>query len=1028
MGRNKTEGIIPKHLVEYREQYRQLIQTYLPCVSDKATRQMIRALEQPRNGFWSKVIRPNLLLDAQGRPRDGIDFDYDQGTPPSLRPIYTPISDSVRTPGRNHFGARIAADMEPHLPQGEFAVFANFLRGGCCDSEGQWESPSARVTLGPYTVFTLEYDPSGDRERQLRALDTQLGWVRKSGCNDLDRPIRPVWDWGCQHSDFRGLCVSWSGNKSVHINLLFDTSSLMAEFPELRDQFRLVYQSLWTEMAARIGPMLSQEWVPDPAMRLPEQYRKLPNGVLVIESRKAPHLLGIPEGTLVPQLCVWEKYLSRAAAGADRAFVNEAVLKQNAGDAQPRASRYRRRSGIGDMTPDEHRYCSERFNELIASKGGRDGYPRGAGLHRETVWVGRLYANETDANPSTIILEDSHQTYVQGGKRPSRSLSIGLPLRIHIGKWRREYALSRGCQPTYPLRDDLLPEAQVRHEERRFANEAVSTDAARQTLQELIPAILDAHELMLVRAPEGIGKTTAIAQHLPELSQRLAAAARKEIGIGDHPRRDVEWRRPSAFAFSSYALATEKAKEFNDSPAGAHLMGIVMPSFSRLYEETRKALDVEEAITARAAAKAGHDSVAAAIRYRQPKVWSEMARRHRGLFEAVKAPDARRSRVLYFVVHQVLQQLNTNLLAAAFLHPAFFRTETKDWWQLAEAMRLRVAVHDELPLEALVSMHRADKVEWCLDLFELQPEVWQDADVGLVEKYRSYEAKRAGGTPPVSFDELLEIHRVGYGRSDQTAVAECETYGSGNLYSTTHGRRWYARRRKWWDGLAQRTILLTTEALPTHMARDLDAIEVFDLRAPLVGAGTIELRLWPSCSSGDAVEIVDRLRSEVDDPDLHVITNRAAVADGTSTHAGARGSNQYTGRSLGQTAFYKSPDEYEQLQVINRVFDLTAAIRLRHVDEINQTAGRNLGFRHDGVTRHHLAMGWALYGEIEQVLYGECRYRLTLVEDADRRRCDVYTQSRAAARSAQRQTEQEQAMLEHIELAGGLNDEVSVQC
>jgi hypothetical protein len=37
---------------------------------------------------------------------------------------------------------------------------------------------------------------------------------------------------------------------------------------------------------------------------------------------------------------------------------------------------------------------------------------------------------------------------------------------------------------------------------------------------------------------------------------------------------------------------------------------------------------------------------------------------------------------------------------------------------------------------------------------------------------------------------------------------------------------------------------------------------------------------------------------------------------------------------------------------------------LRHVDEINQTAGRNLGFRHNGIAHHHLVMGWALYGEM----------------------------------------------------------------
>jgi hypothetical protein len=103
------------------------------------------------------------------------------------------------------------------------------------------------------------------------------------------------------------------------------------------------------------------------------------------------------------------------------------------------------------------------------------------------------------------------------------------------------------------------------------------------------------------------------------------------------------------------------------------------------------------------------------------------------------------------------------------------------------------------------------------------------------------------------------------------------------------------------------------------------------------------------------------------------------------------------------------------------------------VDEINQTAGRNLGFRYDGEVDHHLVMGWLLYEEIESVLYTECRYGLTVVEDADQRRKDKSVEQRHAVRGARRTEEQISALAEEqdwIEATSGSDlaqNEVGVQ-
>jgi hypothetical protein len=1021
----RPEQIIPHHLIAIRDEYDRLIAERFACVSPKAVNQMRRALRQPANRFWTDILAPNLLLDASGQRHDQIDIAGAAALPLTCRPIHLPIADTVRTKGRNHKMGVWASRAEPAVVQGRISVFANTLRIGGQKEDGEWEKPSDRVVGAPYTIFTLEYDaPSEwDRDRRLRFLDTQLGWFRQSGSNDLDRPIRAVWEWAAQFSDFRGICANWSGNKSVHIHFAFDTSAVMREFPDLRDQVRRAYTRLWDQMAAGIARVFPQDIEPDSALQRPEQYRKLPNGAHTIEPGKGgpDHLLAIPAGTRVPQLCVWEKLLSRAPTKAVRAFVNEGVLKQYAAAGSREPRQYHRKSAVGTMTAAdaEHAYCSEQFIAYVAKRAGPDGYPRGAGLYWESSgWVGRLYANETDRNPSTIIFEDSTRLHVQGGKEPNRDIRLGIPLRFLIRQWRGEYARLNGLPASFrrpvSIRSDPQP-VERRPEEVDFSLAASSPEAARRKLEEMLPGILISHRDLLFRGQEGLGKTTAIARCLPELTRHLTRVALDAIPIEDRLKRDLEQRRPCAFAFSSYDLAEEKAEEFNKSAAAASLQAIVMKSFSKLYKESCEALGVEEVVTLRWAAERGDRSVAEAIRLRQPNVWAEMEQRHAQIFDRQTSLIGRHRRIVYFIVHQVLQQMTSNLMSAAFLHPSFFSTDPKDWWQLAKEMRFQVAVHDEIPTEALVVMHPAAQVEWCLALFRSAAEVWDGEEGTLADKFRTFEAKLRDDSIRIEFEEVFDIYRAGYRPEHATEVAEAESYGSGPLYTQTLGKRWYARKRNWRRGLADRTVLLTTEALPTEMARALDSeeggIEVFDLRTEL-RIGQIQLRLWPSCSSKDAEKIVKRLREQVGDPKLEVVTNRAKGVEGTSTHAGVRGSNSMTGENLGQTAFYRPPEQYERLQIINRLFGLAAAIRLQHVDEINQTAGRNLGFRYDGVVDHHLVMGWLLYEEIESVLYSECRYGLTLVEDADQRRKDKAVEQRAAVRGARRTEEQIDALVE----------------
>ena len=108
----------------------------------------------------------------------------------------------------------------------------------------------------------------------------------------------------------------------------------------------------------------------------------------------------------------------------------------------------------------------------------------------------------------------------------------------------------------------------------------------------------------------------------------------------------------------------------------------------------------------------------------------------------------------------------------------------------------------------------------------------------------------------------------------------------------------------------------------------------------------------------------------------------------TMTHVAARGSNDLIGRNVVQTMTWMTPGEYEMLQALNAWTGRRDLIGLRHIDEFNQTAGRNLGFRYRDGAKHtllvHQDLLTLLLGHKGGVL-GRARYGWRLLLDRDQR-------------------------------------------
>ena len=74
-----------------------------------------------------------------------------------------------------------------------------------------------RVVVGDHQMFTFEFDKS-----TLDFLGEQLSWLRSSK-NPLDCKIGELYQHCSQWGDFVGITVVYSGNKSLHIHVVFET-------------------------------------------------------------------------------------------------------------------------------------------------------------------------------------------------------------------------------------------------------------------------------------------------------------------------------------------------------------------------------------------------------------------------------------------------------------------------------------------------------------------------------------------------------------------------------------------------------------------------------------------------------------------------------------------------------------------------------------------------------------------------------------------------------------------------------------
>jgi hypothetical protein len=221
------------------------------------------------------------------------------------------------------------------------------------------------------------------------------------------------------------------------------------------------------------------------------------------------------------------------------------------------------------------------------------------------------------------------------------------------------------------------------------------------------------------------------------------------------------------------------------------------------------------------------------------------------------------------------------------------------------------------------------------------------------------------------------------------------------IYDSRAGSVWRVRQQDWFRKLAERVIVTTTERLPSILAHRVPPVEVIG-RDDAVRWCLLELE----CSAGTSdagisseVTVVKRrgtraprvaetaawFRAE-HDAGAFVISNSSAGLDRAMNHMVARGRNDLTEMDIVQFQHFKNPAEWERLEVLNAYLGVDFCVRLAHVDQFNQSAGRNCGFRGDRGKKHWVVVSPSLWPLLQGVMRQFSRYGLALSQTAQQAR------------------------------------------
>jgi hypothetical protein len=906
-------------------------------VGKKVKNQLKRSIGNPSVEFIEKYLLPYLWQSNDQK--------------------YICISDNPKVLNRNYDNAKSLIENDSVRSVFSNNIFTNRLSV----DDAKMIAPKDRLVIDGPVVFTIEFD-----NKDAGFFEKQMSWCRYKK-NKTDSPIGSVFKHFSEFIDFKGITVCWSGNKSLHIHLVFDSSLFFKEMKVADSSaIRNGYMKQWEEISAVIQNKLEipKDIAPDKTLKSPEQFRRLPWGTRIVNQ---DNFLKIPKETKVPQVVVWEKWRSNAGSNCNGTFfrldffTSEACSIRNLSKPAKRISK--ETSGI--LSSDDQKYCENKLRVFIDSEVSNQckSGPILSSLYYEgQEWKARFYNSPFDKNPSSIM-RGAYSSILYQGKdlQDVADVKLPKPLGEMIELWmlNKKYSEEEVELLDVPFQEDDSKE--FNEIEKEYREKVVDKDSAWRETEIALMNIVQKFDVSIIKGPEGSGKSTALFNCFDKIKDNY-------LPNGKY----------SMFAFSTYDMADQKMKDFNKRKGSEKYKAVLLVSFEREYENACRAVNVEP-LKQNQRGKNLEDLISK-IEKIQPSVWGEMKKNHFLFWTSIN-----KSQPVFFTVHGVAEHWGNMSKSRRYWHRDFFNKASKksDKCRLRE-MDFDLLVYDEVSIDSFVYRHSEECVEF-IEGLKKSSVAWANSTSSRVDKEDDFKEAMKEKKLKLTYDQAVSIESIPldsrvlvtnhYHCEYSERVAGCDEKNI-DIYKEECEKNWYVLPRKWWEKSAKKVVILTTESLPVLVARRL-GISVFELECPKIERTVVNVHFDRFVNSKNVSKAIAVFKGN-NRNDFSIVSNHAKCLSDSFTHHSAKGANHLKDKNIVQTMLYVGPDEYALLEVLNAWLGINYAVRLRHVDEFNQTAGRNCGFRWNGNTEHHLLISRSLCANLIYYLSSHSRYGLRL--------------------------------------------------